>query len=60
MGRGAPRGSAAAVAARLLDMTVSEEQLSMRAWMNGIPGTSGWPGVRVGWPSGDRVSSRLT
>jgi hypothetical protein len=48
------------MAARLLDMAVVEEQLSIRAWMNGVPGTSGWPRVRVGWPSGDRVSSRLT
>ena len=60
MGRGGPWGSAAAAEARLLDMTVVEEQLSMRAWMNGVPGTAGWPRVRVGGPSGDRVGSRLT
>ncbi len=46
MGRSVPKFSAATRAAMLSDTTMVEEQLSKRAWMNGLPDTSGWPRAR--------------
>ena len=60
IGHGEPDTGEATSEAVAWDMTVVDEQLSISARTNGVPGTAVWPRMGVGWPSGDLAGRRFT